>query len=116
MRVVMKYAGIAGASLVLLAGCASSTLSAPSDVRTEVLSASEVMLRWQPDKDVGEYSIERKDGLEAPFRRVGVTGPGAGSHLNSGLTPGATYVWRLRACIGDRCSPYSPEISVKMPL
>lgn len=117
MRVLVRCAGLAGVSLFLLAGCASSSSpAAPSEVRTDVLSPTEVMLRWESDKDVGAYRVERRDGLEAPFAEVGITGAPAASHLNTGLTPGATYVWRLRACTRDQCSPYSSEVSAKLPL
>jgi hypothetical protein len=117
VRVLVRFAGLVGVSLFLLAGCASSNpTGAPPEVRTEVLSPTEVMLRWQPDKDVAAYRVERRDGLEAPFAEVGITGTSAASHLNTGLTPGATYVWRLRACTRDHCSPYSSEVSAKLPL
>ena len=116
MRVLLRRSIVWFLCVALVAGCASISLTgAPSEVRTEVRSPTEAMLQWKTDKDAGEYRVERKDGPDAPFALVGVTGPGASSHLNSGLTPSATYVWRVRACIGDRCSPYSPEISAKMP-
>jgi hypothetical protein len=91
---------------------AAKGIDAPSHLRTEALSATEVMLSWDPMDDITAIHVERRDGLEAPFVEVGVTGGEASSHLNTGLTTGATYVWRLRACRGDQCSDYSQFISL----
>jgi len=93
---------------------AAGTLNVPGQLQVEIRTPSEAMLAWDAASDVSTVHVERRDGLEAPFVEVGVVGGDATTHLNTGLTPGATYVWRLRACRNDQCSAYSSPVSVTM--
>jgi Fibronectin type III domain len=88
---------------------------APNGLAVEVQSPTQALVRWARQPGLTEYRVERKDGDGGSFLEVGVTGPEATTHLNEGLTAGETYVWRLRACNAEGCSPYSEPVSVTMP-
>ncbi len=100
-------------ALLVVNGCVlgASGTGAPTGLTTEVRSSSEILLTWDRQEDADAFRVERKDGEGAPFREVGVTAPLATGHLNTGLSLGATYTWRVRACVADRCSRYSEEVS-----
>jgi len=93
---------------------AATDITPPVDLRAEPRTAAEALVSLERVEWVTAIRVERRDGLEAPFAQVGVTGGDATTHLNTGLTPGATYVWRLRACRDDQCSAYSASVTVTM--
>jgi len=106
---------VGGLMIAMTSACgAADGLAAPNNLHLESISDTSALLLWDPVDGATGIRVERRDGADAPFVEVGVTGEGSSGHLNTGLTSGAVYVWRLRACRGDQCSSYSPQISVAM--
>lgn len=117
-RLSLSRLGVLCFSIAIFVGCSvigGGQVAAPTGLAATVQSPTEALVTWKPTDGLTDLRIERRDGLEAPFREVGVTGPEASSHLNTGLTPGGVYVWRIRGCSFGACSPYTDEVSLTMP-
>jgi hypothetical protein len=83
---------------------------APTNLAVTRQPGGDVLVTWDAVPTAIEIHVERRDGADADFREVGVTGQGSTGHLNTGLSPGVTYTWRMRGCSVGGCSPYSAEI------
>jgi hypothetical protein len=95
---------------------ASITLSAPvapNGLKVTVVSNRNVVLSWE-DKSDNEtsFKIERRTGTGS-FGEIGTTRTNISEYSDSGLTPGDTYTYRVRAnnSFGDSTS-YSNEVAV----
>lgn len=72
--------------------------AAPSDLVAQVISNSQVVLRWT-DNSSNEtgFIVERKVGTSNTFARVTTTGPNVTTFTDSGLTSGTSLTYRVRA-------------------
>ncbi|MCI0552236.1 MAG: alginate lyase family protein [Anaerolineae bacterium] len=78
-----------------------------------VAKGTQVTISWF-DNSVGEdgFRIERRDGVNGEWIEISITGPDVGSRIDTGLQPGSTYYYRVRAFKGTEFSPYSDEDNV----
>jgi PKD repeat protein len=84
---------------------------APSNLTATAASWSQINLAWV-DNSTNEsgFKIERCEGAGCTsFAQIGTTGANATSYSNTGLSPSATYRYRVRAFNGDGNSGYSNE-------
>jgi hypothetical protein len=88
--------------------------SAPSGLSAVALSATKILLEWR-DNSVNEtkFEIERSSG--GAFARAGTAGANAHRFTDSGLRRSTSYTYRVRACNGALCSPYSNTASATTP-
>jgi len=91
------------------------TALAPPELNVATASRSAVMLSWRAVIPDAVYRVERRTGADSGYREVGVTQRDGRSMYNPGLAPNTLYRFRVRACVGRECSPYSQEISVVTP-
>jgi Fibronectin type III domain len=84
---------------------------APTELTAVALSKSRILLEWR-DNSVNEtrFEVLRSSGGGA-FTTPGPTNANAQSFLDSGLRRATTYTYRVRACNGDLCSPFSNTAS-----
>ncbi|MBI2756451.1 MAG: fibronectin type III domain-containing protein [Chloroflexi bacterium] len=94
---------------------ANAPPTVPEALQATIRPGGNVLLTWRPVAGATEVRVERRDGAGFPFQELGVTGPGSSGHLNTSLTSGVEYAWRLRACNSLGCSPYSPEVAISAP-
>lgn len=93
------------------------TLSAPANLRAAAASSTSARLTWD-DTSSGEtgFRIERRPASSSVFTAVGLAGANTTSFTNTGLTPGAGYVYRVRAEAGSTSvSAYSNTAGVTTP-
>jgi hypothetical protein len=88
---------------------------APSELRATALSSSRIRLDWR-DNSVNEtrFEIQRSTGGGA-FAHAGWAHADAQRFTDSGLRRATTYTYRLRACNGNLCSPFSNLASATTP-
>jgi hypothetical protein len=81
--------------------------SAPTELRAVAFSSSRILLEWR-DNSVNEtrFEIERATG-GGPFEPAGVAKASAQRFTDSGLRRSTNYTYRVRACNGSLCSPFS---------
>jgi hypothetical protein len=60
------------------------------------------------------FEVQRSSG-GGTFANVGRTNANAQSFLDSGLRRSTTYTYRVRACNGNLCSPFSNTSSAATP-
>ncbi len=86
--------------------------NAPTDLAAEALGSSVVRLTWQ-DNSILEngFRIERKTISEDTWTSVGIVGPNVEEFFDSGLSPGATYQYRVAALLSDS-EVYSSVVQV----
>lgn len=90
--------------------------TAPTNLTATAVSSSEINLTWQhPSTDETGFDVQRD--LDASFTAPDLvtdssTGPGSNlSYQSSGLSPGTTYFYRVRAYNGGGPSAYTPAVS-----
>jgi hypothetical protein len=85
-----------------------ATLVTPARVRGQATSRTTVNLTWR-DKSTGEtaYVVEVKVNTKgAKFREAATLGANATSTTVAGLTPGTSYVFRVKSVAGNQASRY----------
>jgi hypothetical protein len=95
----------------------SASLVAPVRLAGRATSSTTVALTWR-DKAQGEesYVVEAKvNARKAKFQVVATVPAGAAAAQVSGLTPGTSYSFRVRAVAGSQSSPYSKAVVVSTP-
>ena len=73
--------------------------------------AAQLTVSWSdatPDDHTG-FKVERKTGTNGTFAQVGTTGQTVMAYLDTTLTAGTTYCYRVRAYNTAGNSPYTPE-------
>ena len=73
--------------------------------------AAQLTASWSdatPDDHTG-FKVERKTGTTGAFAQVATTGPTVMSYIDTTLTAGTTYCYRVRAYNTAGDSPYTPE-------
>ena len=96
-------------------GGGTGTLAAPRRLAARPRSATEVALTWR-DRSVGEegFVVEVKLRRGA-WTQVKAAGPNSSSAVVTGLVPGLTYSFRVRAVAGGRASAYSNVAVATLP-
>jgi hypothetical protein len=89
--------------------------SAPTELRAVALSSSRILLEWR-DNSVNEarFEIQRSAG-GGSFEDAGAAKADSRRFTDSGLRRSTTYTYRVRACRGDLCSPFSNLASATTP-
>ncbi len=93
------------------------TLVAPARLAGRATSSTTVALTWR-DQAKGEesYVVEAKvNARKAKFQVVATVPAGAAAAQVTGLTPGTSYTFRVRAVAGGQSSPYSKAVVVSTP-
>jgi hypothetical protein len=90
--------------------------AAPSGLNVRAIASNWVSIRWQ-DKanNEGGFILEAKVGKKGTFREVGSIPANITSITESGLIPGETYSFRMRAYNRKGFSRYSNTVTIKMP-
>jgi titin len=89
--------------------------NAPSGLTATAISSTQINLAWT-DNSSNEtgFRLERStDGTN--FVEITTTAPGATSYPNTGLNPGITYYYRVRASNANGFSNYSNTASATTP-
>jgi hypothetical protein len=88
--------------------------AAPSDLRATILSTTSVRLDWT-DNSYNEtgFEIERRLGTN-PWINISTVGSDVTTYTDRGLTPGATYTYRVRAVNAWGTSNWSNEMQVNI--
>jgi titin len=86
--------------------------AAPTNLAVVVVTATSVQLTWTDNATTESgYRVERSTDGGATFTQVGVLGANAVTYTSTGLTPGTTYHFRVRAADGLIYSPYSAVVA-----
>jgi hypothetical protein len=88
--------------------------SAPTELRAVALSKSRILLEWR-DNSVNETRFEIQRSAGGAFAVAGRASADAQRFVDSGLRRSTTYTYRVRACNGDVCSPFSNTASATTP-
>ena len=89
----------------------SSTVpAAPSGLTASSSSSTQINLAWA-DNATNEtgFKIERKTGSGGTYSQIATVGAGVVGYSNTGLTPGTSYYYRVRATNAAGDSAYSNE-------
>jgi len=82
--------------------------AAPAALAAVAAGATQVDLTWQDLSDNEDtFELERSSG--GAWSTVTTRGAGAVAHSDTGLIPGTTYSYRVKACNEGGCSPASNE-------
>ena len=105
------------AGLAACGGTASATGSlppAPSSATAAATSSTTVHLTWvSTATDATGFKVERSPSGTSGFTQIGVAPGNASAHDDSGLTPGTTYYYRVRATNASGDSEYSNVASAQ---
>ena len=75
-------------------------------------STTQINLLWTDNSsDETGFKIERKTGAGGTYAQIATVGASVTSYSNTGLTPGTTYFYRVRATNASGDSAYSNEAS-----
>ena len=84
--------------------------AAPINLAASTVSSSEIGLSWwDMSSDETAFEIERRTAAGGSWSRVLSTAANVSSMNDTGLAPGTSYVYRVRAVNGASPSPYSNE-------
>ncbi len=89
---------------------AATTPTPPSDLAATAADHQRIDLTWtdNSDDEIG-FRIERKTEPSGTFAVITTVGANVTKYYNTGLQPGTTYTYRIRAYNGVGNSPYSNE-------
>ncbi len=98
-------------------GSTSTAPSAPTNLSAVAMTSTQAKLTWTDASPSlsSSFKIERSTNGGSSFTQIATTIAGVTTYTDSGLSAGATYVYRVRASnsVGD--SPYSNTSSVTLP-
>ncbi|MFO0908213.1 MAG: hypothetical protein U0794_07615 [Isosphaeraceae bacterium] len=90
--------------------------ASPSGLRVVAISGQDARLTWvDTASSTTAYRIERRDADAAGFASLAVLPAGEATFVDSGLTPGATYIYRVIALANAGESLPSGEVSLTLP-
>lgn len=82
-----------------------------------ILEATRLNVHWQDNTDNETlYKIERKTGDAGAWEQIGTLPANSTDFLDTGLTPGTRYIYRVRASNAFGDSPYSMEFPITTPV
>jgi hypothetical protein len=88
--------------------------AAPTDLRAVAVSSSRIVLEWR-DNSVNETRFEIQRSTGGAFERVGLAKANSQRFTDNGLRRSTTYTYRVRACNGELCSPFSNTATATTP-
>ena len=102
-----------GAKEYAFVGYQEAAPAAPTGLTTIAIGSTQVALAWT-DNSTNEtsFEIERSITPGNGYTVVHTTGPDETTYTDTGLTPTATYYYRVRALSTSGASVYSPELTV----
>lgn len=103
------YSNIASASTLPAAP------AAPSNLRGEFVSGTQVRLLWQDNSDNEESFILERSTDGAEFVQITVLEANTTEYVDGGRDPGSIYFYRVKARSAGGDSPYSNTIQVTFP-
>jgi serine protease len=94
---------------------------APSNVAAAAVSGTRIDVSWtDASSNEDNFQVDRRrlnaDGTWGAFALVSTRPANATSFANTGLTPGATYQYRVRACNAAGCSSATASTRVTTPV
>ena len=93
----------------------ASAPDAPTDVVAAAISPTQASLKWSSSASASTtYRIERKTGAGGSFAQVGEVQDGL-SFVDTSLSAGTEYFYRIQAVNFAGSSPYSSEAGVTTP-
>ena len=88
--------------------------AAPTELRAVALTSSRILPEWRDDAvNETRFEIQRSSG--GTFERAGTANADAQRFIDSGLRRSTTYTYRVRACNGSLCSPFSNAATATTP-
>ena len=87
--------------------------AAPGPLSGSAPEATRFNVHWKDNSDNETvFKIERKTGDSGTWAQIGAAPANVTDFLDSGLTPGTRYVYRVRAANANGDSPYSVELPI----
>ncbi len=91
------------------------SIKAPGRLRVRVLSPTRIRLRWRDrSKNETGFEVQMKRGSKR-FRRIASPSANVKRLVVTGLKPGVTYAFRIRAVASGKRSNFGNEVVVTMP-
>lgn len=113
----VTFSGSGGATRAVTGSGIPVSPIAPLGLAAATTSPSRLDLAWQdPNGNEVESRIERKLGATGTFGQIATLGANVTVYADTGLAPGSTYVYRVRACNAVGCSDYSNEATATTPV
>ena len=90
------------------------TLQPPTNLTASPRSSSEVVLSWR-DNSTNEtgFRVQRRLDVSGAWIEIGTTAADATTYSDRGLSPSATYRYRVQAFNNTESSAYSNEAAAK---
>ncbi len=86
--------------------------TAPAHLVAAPASATQVNLTWKDTSSTeAAFIVERRIGTLGAFTQIGFTGPGTTTYMDTALTTGTTYYYRIRAT--NAAGQSAPTAAVK---
>jgi uncharacterized protein len=88
--------------------------SAPSNLAAQFVAPDRIRLSWSAgDGAAREFRIERRIGSSS-FQPLATVGTDSTTFVDSGLTTGGEYRYRVQACNNSGCSQFSNQATVEV--
>jgi hypothetical protein len=88
--------------------------SAPATLTVATNSSGQVVLNWSAVNTATNYFVERANSSGGPYTLIATTG--STTYTDGSALDGSTYYYVVVAANGSGSSPYSPEVSITLPI